>query len=161
MGKATRRAPHQTFPWFVWVYGWCAGRCPSVLAHEVMCFCPCRATVELVQYAYPTRASNLRNPPHYPQSEINVHFWWPYSQYSISSVSVYTSNWPASRRARPSTNYMLPSMIFDYFERISHPWHEQSNCGNNKNQRVLMHVRTSTDNVRFEPLQLRHSYFLW
>ena len=30
----------------------------------------------------------------------------------------YTSNWPASRRARPSTHYMLPSMIFDDFERI-------------------------------------------
>ena len=74
---------------------------------------------------------------------------------------IYTSNWPASRRARPSTNYMLPSMIFDDFEWILHPWREQSNSGNNKNQRVLMHVRTSTDHVRFEPLQLRHSYFLW
>ena len=30
-------------------------------------------------------------------------------------LGIYTSNWPASRRARPSTNYMLPSMIFDEF----------------------------------------------
>ena len=74
---------------------------------------------------------------------------------------LYTSNWPASRRARPSTNYMLPSMIFDDFERILHPWREQSNSGNDKNQRVLMHVRRSIDNVRFWPLQHRHSYFLW
>ena len=96
MGKATRRAPHQTFPWLVWVYGWCAGRSPSVLAHEVMCFCPCRATIELVQYAYPTRASNLRNPLHYPQSEINVHFLCPYSQYSIF-LYLYISAPPSMR----------------------------------------------------------------
>ena len=77
------------------------------------------------------------------------------------NVCEYTSNWPASRRARPSTHYMLPSMIFDDFERILHPWHEQSNSGNDKNQRVLMHVRRSIDNVPFWPLQDRHSYFLW
>ena len=59
----------------------------------------------------------------------------------------YTSNWPASRRARPSTNYMLPSMIFEDFERILHPWRQQSNNGNDKNQRVLMHFRRSVDNV--------------
>ena len=52
-------------------------------------------------------------------------------------------------------------MIFDDFERILHPWRQQSNSGNDKNQRVLMHVRRSIDNVRFWPLQLRHSYFLW
>ena len=61
----------------------------------------------------------------------------------------YTSNWPASRRARPSTNYMLPSMVFDDFERILHPWREQSNTGNDKNERVFMHFRTSADGVRF------------
>ena len=46
-------------------------------------------------------------------------------------------------------------------DRALHLWHEQSNSGNDKNQRVLMHVRRSIDNVRFWPLQLRHSYFLW
>ena len=37
---------------------------------------------------------------------------------------------------------------FRLFERISHPWREQSNTGNDKHQRVLMHVRRSIDNVR-------------
>ena len=50
---------------------------------------------------------------------------------------------------------------FRLFERISHPWREQSNTGNDKHQRVLMHVRRSIDNVRCWPLQHRHSYFLW
>ena len=49
VGKAIRRAPHQTFPLVVWGCGWCSDRCPSVLAHEFMCLCPFRATIELVQ----------------------------------------------------------------------------------------------------------------
>ena len=47
------------------------------------------------------------------------------------------------------------------FYRFFAPWREQSNTGNDKNQRVLMHVRRSVDNVHLWPLQHRHSFFLW
>ena len=54
-----------------------------------------------------------------------------------------------TRRVRPSTHDMPPSMIFDDFERILHPWREQSNTGNDKNERVFMRFRRSSDGVRF------------
>ena len=40
-------------------------------------------------------------------------------------------------------------------------WREQSNTGNDKNERVLMHFCRSVDGVCFWPLQYRASYFLW
>ena len=73
----------------------------------------------------------------------------------------YTSNWPASRRARPSTHYMPPAMIIDDFERFLHPWREQSNTWNDKNERIFMHFRRSSDGVCLLPLQHRASYFSW
>ena len=45
--------------------------------------------------------------------------------------------------------------IFDDFEHFLHPWREQSNTGNDKNERNLMHFRRSSDGVRFWPLQHR------
>ena len=52
-------------------------------------------------------------------------------------------------------------MIFDDFERFLHPWREQSNTWNDKNERVFMHFRRSVDGVCLLPLQHRASYFSW
>ena len=50
--------------------------------------------------------------------------------------------------------------IFDDFERFLCPWRKQSNPESDINERVLAHFRTSSDDVHFEPLQDRLSYFL-
>ena len=52
-------------------------------------------------------------------------------------------------------------MIFDDFEGILHPWREQSDTGNDRNERLFMHFRTSAGDARVWPLQNRASYFLW
>ena len=49
--------------------------------------------------------------------------------------------------------------IFDDFEQFLHPWREQSNTGNDKNERNLMHFCRSSDGVRFWPLQQRRACF--
>ena len=42
----------------------------------------------------------------------------------------------------------VPIDYLGRFSAIFAPWLEQSNTGNDKSQRVLMHVRWSVDNVR-------------
>ena len=65
--------------------------------------------------------------------------------------------------ARPGVVFFVISLlsIFDDFERFLHPWREQSNTWNNKNERVFMHFRRSVHGVCLLPLQYRASYFSW
>ena len=44
----------------------------------------------------------------------------PYTCAPYILLNEYTSNWPASRRTRPSTHYMSPSIILDDFQRFLH-----------------------------------------
>ena len=65
--------------------------------------------------------------------------------------------------ARPGVAFfiIILCLICDDFERFLDPWREQSNTGNDKNERVLMHFRRSVDDACSWPLQDRASYFLW
>ena len=62
--------------------------------------------------------------------------------------------------ARPSfVFFVILWWIFGDFDLFFHPWREQSNTGNAKNQRVLMHFHKSSDGMRFWSLQYRYSRF--